>query len=341
MDLAPLVKESLPPHLWQILIHCGQLAGARKWRAYLVGGMVRDILLGRKSLDLDIVVEGDALQLAKELAVEGLTLHHRFGTAKLRYGEWSLDLATARCETYPHPGALPVVKPGTISNDLSRRDFTINAMAMHLSPDTLGELLDPFKGKEDVERGLIRILHPNSFIDDATRILRALRYEQRFGFHLEQTTQALLVRDLVMLNTISGDRLRHELELLLKEEYPHKVQQTVELKGKLPFLSQPLPPSQIYNFLKSYSPTAILANNLSAPSPQIAHKLELFLHHLRYVKLSLKGEDLRDLGVPLGPQMGLVFKRLLDAKLDEKIKTRQEEEELVRRWLASGEFSKL
>jgi tRNA nucleotidyltransferase (CCA-adding enzyme) len=190
---------------------------------YLVGGVVRDLLLGYPNFDLDLVVEGDAVKLAQQVTETGqakLLAHHRFGTAKVRYEDFTLDLATARKETYARPGTLPTVTPGAITDDLIRRDFSINAMAISLVTNDYGELIDPYQGKMDLEHRLIRILHPRSFSDDATRILRGVRYEQRFGFEFEARTARLLKRDTAMLDTISGDRIRHELELILKEQRP-------------------------------------------------------------------------------------------------------------------------
>lgn len=191
----------------------------------MVGGAVRDLLLRRGNFDLDLVVEGDAIRLARMIAEathRKITTHPRFQTAKIQWQEWSIDLATARSESYDRPGALPMVKPDSIANDLFRRDFTINAMAVELSPGRYGDLIDPYRGKDDLRLKLIRILHEKSFIDDATRIWRALRYEQRLDFRLEPDTLRLLNRDRPMLDTISGDRIRHELELVLKEEFPEK-----------------------------------------------------------------------------------------------------------------------
>ncbi|MBI2909250.1 MAG: CCA tRNA nucleotidyltransferase [Chloroflexi bacterium] len=201
-----------------------------------MGGAVRDLLLGRETLDLDLVVEGNALALAEELAGRSggrLTVHRRFGTAKWRFGGAIIDLVTSRSETYSRPGALPTVQPGPIEADLFRRDFTVNAMAAHLSPDRFGELVDPYHGRADLAQRLVRILHDRSFIDDATRILRALRYEQRLGFRLEPETRKLLRRDVAMLDTISGDRLRRELELILREALPERVLRRAEELGVL------------------------------------------------------------------------------------------------------------
>ena len=219
------MEEHLPRSLLDLVGQISTRAAGRDERAYLVGGAVRDLLLGSPNLDLDLVIEGDAVQLAQELAEAGqaeLLAHHRFSTATLRCGDHTLDVATARRETYAHPGALPEVTPGTMRDDLARRDFSINAMAVSLSPDDHGELIDLYGGRTDLEQGLIRVLHPGSFRDDATRILRGVRYEQRFGFEFEPQTAGLLRRDLHMLDTISGDRIRHELELILNEREPEK-----------------------------------------------------------------------------------------------------------------------
>jgi len=197
---------------------------------------VRDLLLGYPNFDLDLVVEGDAVELAQSMAQAShakFTTHHRFGTAKLRFPNFTLDIATARRETYARPGALPTVSPGTLQDDLFRRDFTINAMAICLAKDDYGELVDPYGGKNDLEHRLIRVLHPESFRDDATRILRGACYEQRFGFRFEVETARLLERDIPMLDTISGDRIRHELEHIFEEKRPEIVIERLDDLGAL------------------------------------------------------------------------------------------------------------
>ncbi len=225
INLARGVKEQLPEDITRFIKKAGEAAQERQQRLYIVGGVVRDLLLERCNLDLDMVVEGDAIKLAHDLA-EGLsarvTVHPRFGTATLRWGERSADIASARAETYARPGALPTVKPGTISDDLSRRDFTINAMAIELNPKRFGDIIDPHGGRQDIDSKLVRVMHDKSFIDDATRIWRALRYEQRLDFKLESATGELLKQCTAWLGTVSGDRVRHELELVLKEEQPEK-----------------------------------------------------------------------------------------------------------------------
>ena len=246
MNLARQIEQYLPQQLLELVKDISGQAAEQGQRVYLVGGVVRDLLLGDPSLrsglrfDLDLVVEGDAVKLAQQVAETSqakLLAHHRFGTAKLRYEIFTLDLATARKETYARPGALPAVTPGTFKDDLIRRDFSINAMAISLASNDYGELVDPHQGKNDLEHRLIRILHPGSFSDDATRILRAVRYEQRLGFELETQTAQLLKQDIPMLDTISGDRIRHELELIFKEKQPELVIKRLAELGVLPRIS--------------------------------------------------------------------------------------------------------
>ena len=243
INLASQIEEQLPAELVAFIQRAGKTAASQGKGLYLVGGAVRDLLLGQTNFDLDFVVEGNAIELAQHLAEinQGkITTHHRFNTAKLQWDKWSADLATARSETYARPGALPTVTPGSITDDLFRRDFTINAMAIELDPGRYGELIDRYKGRDDLEHKLIRVLHDKSFIDDATRIWRGLRYEQRLDFQLEPATLNLLKRDIPILNTISGDRIRYELECILREVHPEKVLRRAEELGVLPKLSPSL-----------------------------------------------------------------------------------------------------
>ena len=214
----------------------------RSLPVYLVGGPVRDFLLGHPVKDLDFAVEGDAPALARRLAGQlggQVIVHRRFGTATVvrdgvRDGS-RVDLVTARREVYPRPGALPLVSPGSIRDDLARRDFSVNALALSLAEEQ-PRLLDLHSGTADLNRRLIRTLHPESFADDPTRLLRAVRYEQRLGFQLEPDTEAQVHAAVAQgcLDTVSGDRLRHELERILDEEQPGKVlMRAVEL-GILP-----------------------------------------------------------------------------------------------------------
>jgi tRNA nucleotidyltransferase (CCA-adding enzyme) len=406
-NLGESIKRRLPAELVDFLRLAGQTAARLEQELFLVGGVVRDLLLERANQDLDLVAEGDAVKLAEELArlKNGKVIaHSRFNTAKIRWDKWSVDIATARSEGYEQPGALPEVSPSDIRNDLIRRDFSINAMAVYLEPSRFGELIDLYHGREDLEKKVIRVLHEKSFKDDATRLWRAVRYEQRLDFHLEPFTLDLVRRDLDYLETISGDRIRHELELCLEEDQPEKVliradelgilakmspvlradrwlarkitrargmlqpyhppeeiylaflvyrldrkdlsalasylklprtlarslEDTLSLKAELVHLEQPeLTPGLIYQTLHKYSQTALLANLLAADSAVVRQHLELYLNKLRYIQPALSGEDLIKAGLASGPQIKEVLGLLHEARLDGKVRTREEELEMV------------
>jgi tRNA nucleotidyltransferase/poly(A) polymerase len=178
LNFGKLIEKQLPTELVNFMWVAGEIAHTRGEKLYLVGGVVRDLLLEQANLDLDLVVEGDAIELAKQLKKTipaKITTHSRFNTAKLQWDNWSVDLTTARSETYEKPGALPTVKPSSIEEDLARRDFTINAMAIGLNPGYYGKPVDPHGGRDDLKAKIIRVLHEKSFTDDATRIWRGLQ----------------------------------------------------------------------------------------------------------------------------------------------------------------------
>ena len=206
---------------------------------YVVGGPVRDVLMGMSIKDLDFVVEGNGPELAQWLASQlggEVRVHDRFGTATLFLGRCRVDVVTARRETYLKPAALPQVTPGTISDDLARRDFSINALALPLA-EKCPEVMDLHGGIDDLGRRVIRILHSNSFVDDPTRIYRAVRYEQRLGFVLDRGTLDCLnsAVDQGHLAALTGDRIRHELEKILDEDHP---QQALERSAALGILAE-------------------------------------------------------------------------------------------------------
>jgi tRNA nucleotidyltransferase (CCA-adding enzyme) len=198
----------------------GSVLDALPGPAYLVGGAVRDLLLGREGFDIDLAVVGDAEEYARALAERlggRVVTHGRFGTAVVHYGNGAhLDIAAARTETYPQPGALPEVAPAaSIRDDLRRRDFTINAMAVELPA---GDLIDPFQGRRHLEDRLVRVLHERSFVDDPTRIFRAVRYEERVGFRMDPKTETLALLAVPQLPHLSGARVREELIAILDED---------------------------------------------------------------------------------------------------------------------------
>ncbi len=253
-QMAQLMAEAFPRLLLDLIRAIGARAAELGFTIYFVGGIVRDLLLGQPIGDVDLVVEGDAIVLGQALAEAyggEIHTHSRFGTVKwtLPEGIWkaeeqrcestsqssgtpysllltpyslpaSIDLVTARTEFYEHPTALPTVERSSIKQDLHRRDFTINTLAIRLDPQRWGDLLDFYGGKADMEAGVIRVLHSLSFVDDPTRILRAARFEARLDFHLDPRSESLIADALPMLNRITGGRVRHEFDLIFKEARP-------------------------------------------------------------------------------------------------------------------------
>ena len=218
-NVGELLESRLSPEKLGAVRAVAVAAARLRLPVYLVGGTVRDILLPTAVLDLDFAVAGGGPDAVAGLAqrLDGRVLaRSQFGTVKVDLAGTVIDLALARTETYSRPGALPEVTAGGIEDDLSRRDFSINAMAVSLG-DRFGEVIDRFGGRPDLDARLVRVLHPGSFVDDATRILRTARYAARLGFELEAETGGLLQRGLPYLDAISGDRVRNELERYFTE----------------------------------------------------------------------------------------------------------------------------
>ena len=232
-NLAKLLSTRLPQPMLHMLHRAGELGDRLQVSVYAVGGFVRDIMLSRPAVefdDVDLVVEGDGIAFAKALAQElgGRVREHRtFMTALIIYHdengeEQRLDVATARLEYYKYPAALPTVELSSIKMDLFRRDFTINAMALRLNKGQFGCLVDFFGGQSDIQRKTIRIIHALSFVEDPTRIIRAVRFEQRYGFHIS-TQGEKLIKNALSLNLVeklSGARILHELNLIFREDEP-------------------------------------------------------------------------------------------------------------------------
>ncbi|MBD3296864.1 MAG: CBS domain-containing protein, partial [Candidatus Omnitrophica bacterium] len=251
-DIGQKMREVVPERMMRLIRDTGHLADSRGTGVFLVGGFVRDVLLGKRNFDLDLVVEGDAIDFGRELADTlgaALVTHKKFGTCSVvtRRPEWAafspedgkmlkIDIATARKEIYNHPAALPTVEFSSLREDLLRRDFTINAMAVNINERSFGSFVDFFGGADDLKKGIIRILHDRSFIDDPTRIFRAVRFEQRFGFTIEKHTEYLIqhaVKKEMFMRT-EKQRIRDELILMLKEPDPekpvHRMRQLHELR---------------------------------------------------------------------------------------------------------------
>ncbi|MDQ3379080.1 MAG: hypothetical protein M3546_01995 [Actinomycetota bacterium] len=223
MTTLRLAKELTALEKLRALLDAVASLGDRAGAVYLVGGTVRDILLGEESFDVDLAVEGNAIEFARALASTlggRMTSHQKFGTAVVRYGaDERVDVVSTRTELYDAPGALPTVKRAGLRDDLFRRDFTINAMAVSLQPADFGQLVDPFGGRADLDARLLRVLHDLSFIDDPTRIFRAIRYEARYGLELDEHS-ARLARaciEMGLVGDLSSARLRDGLQALLED----------------------------------------------------------------------------------------------------------------------------
>jgi tRNA nucleotidyltransferase (CCA-adding enzyme) len=229
-----------------LLKRIGALSKHLGYKAYLIGGTVRDLLLGTENIDIDIVIEGDAITEGEKLAHElhgSIISHRKFGTCSVTSPEHvKIDFATARKEVYERPAALPEVEFSTLKNDLYRRDFTVNAMAVSINEEDHGRLIDFFDGVGDIEKKRIRALHDNSFIDDPTRILRAIRFEQRLGFAIETHTVNLIHKsiDKEIYKRIEEPRLRDEIILILKEKEPFKIVKRLEDLRALKIIHPPL-----------------------------------------------------------------------------------------------------
>ncbi len=223
VNISNLLESVVRPDVLSLLREMGDFASSKNETIYVVGGFVRDILLGKWSMDVDVVIEGDGVSFSNEFALnKGVEcrVHPEFKTATLFFDGISIDVATARTEYYEMPGALPKVEVSNLRKDLYRRDFTINAMAVSINSENFGTLVDFFGGRRDLKMGKIRILHSMSFIEDPTRILRALRYVARFEYSLDEKTESLLISAVNRgyLKSVSPARIRNEFEKTLNEE---------------------------------------------------------------------------------------------------------------------------
>lgn len=320
---------------------------------FLVGGAIRDGLADFPVDDVDLVVEGDPFPLALSLD-PGARINERFGTANVLIDGGPVDIATARTERYTRPGALPEVRPGSLDDDLIRRDFTINAMAIGIFEDS--ELIDPFGGIDDLRSGVLRVLHDRSFQDDPTRALRAAKYAARLGFDLEPRTADLMMA--VDLRTISRDRIEHELALIALEDNALEALRLARLWGLVEFeegrldlaeaaielietglwrdeaprdavileavlgdlegvsrlRNEPASAWEAYRLARGRSPLELVLARAEG-----AAWLDSWQREWRRVELEITGADLLSAGVPEGPQVGLALDAALEAKLEEGV----------------------
>lgn len=434
-NLKSLMVERLNERILKLLDDVSDVANRMGFSAYLVGGFVRDILLRIENLDIDIVIEEDGISFAESLAerVSGrVKSHKKFGTAvvvipsispleKRGKGGFKIDIATARMEYYERPAALPVVETGSLKNDLYRRDFTINTLAISLNKREGWNLVDFFGGQRDLKERMIRVLHNLSFIEDPTRVFRAIRFEQRFNFTIAKQTMSLLENAVKkdLFNHLSGSRLYLELVLMLKEREPVKMirrmhefsllrfihpkivysdsmknlfldiseviswyhllftereaegwfiyliglldelndedvievcrrlsiserykNRLLESRNQIRIAYQKLlslnegkgqiKPSQIYDVLHPLPLEALLFMMSKVPQQRIKRAISLYLTKLMHVRIDVTGDDLINMGIAKGPEIGLILKAVRDARLDGLVKNREEELEFIK-----------
>ncbi len=422
--------SKMPMRQRHLLKQICRLADERGLAVYLVGGVVRDLFLKRENWDLDLTVEGDGVAFARLVADRyraGLAVFERFATARLTFPDGlKMDIATTRRESYAQPAVLPTVQPASIEEDLYRRDFTINAMAVQLNSGQFGRLLDVYGGQRDLRARTIRVLHAGSFQDDPTRIFRAIRFEQRFGFRLERTTLRLLAQaaSTNLIQQLSGPRLQNEILLLFAEHDPVRAIARLAQLKLLRFLHRRLcysknvkhmvtavpkalawwarrfpdsaldrpivylmalsseasqavvatmirrlalsreqarkvnaggrlvdhalkkltkegtiRPSKVYRLLEDLPDEALVLLLAKQRSKQQGVRLSLLRRRLtaymknRTMKTALTGRDLQTMGLQPGPQYKTILGKLLDARIDGKVSTEEEERVFVLKWL--------
>ncbi len=420
-NVTRFMQERLSRPVMARLREIGRVASSLGVAAYVVGGFVRDLFLYRGDEDIDIVIEGDGIAFAREIGrVSGARVHthEKFGTAVITYPDgFTIDVASARMEYYKFPAALPVVEMSSIKLDLYRRDFTINTLTIQLNPDRFGILVDFFNAQKDLKEKSIRVLHNLSFVEDPTRVFRAIRFEQRFGFTIGRLTAGLIHNAVRMdfFRELSGRRVFHELQLILQEETPaaavsrlndfgllrvvhpglacdkamlgllagvkqvvswfdllflnesymkwavyflaliHRcdteqaqdicrrfelaprlqalfVEERARAQECLHGLSRKLPaePSRVYHLLNGMRTELVLFMMAAAEQDQVKKAISHYFTNLRRTAISLNGRDLKALGVPPGPVYGRVLRGVLDARLNGRVATRDEELELAR-----------
>ncbi|MFO7736844.1 MAG: CBS domain-containing protein [Desulfatiglandaceae bacterium] len=419
-NMAAVLKERLPRTIIRLLKNLGQMSDLLGYNAYLVGGLVRDVFLKHENLDVDIVIEGDGIKFAHEFARHyeaRVRSHHKFGTAVLIFPNgFKVDVATARMEYYESPGAPPNVETSSLKLDLYRRDFTVNTLAIRLNKRHYGLLIDYFGGQRDLKEKVIRVLHNLSFVEDPTRVLRAIRFEQRFGFKIGKLTVAL-IKNAVKINCfrdLSARRLFLEIKLILQEPEPIRAIERMNGFDLLQFISPELllhrsvravleevkkvlvwytllylgetveswkvywfgltsgldsksfetlmkqtgitgsenqrivsqrshanelldalfkfegDNFQLYTMLLPYDTEMLLYLMAKSNSEKIRRHISGYFTGLKGKKVQLTGKDLLKMGFRSGPLFKQIFDRLLEARLNDLIKTKKEEVKFVR-----------
>jgi tRNA nucleotidyltransferase (CCA-adding enzyme) len=428
-DLEGKMKRMLPASVMKTLRDAGAIASRLDVKVYAVGGFVRDLIIGQENLDIDLTVEGDGILFAEEFCREHrcrMKSHHKFGTAVIMMNDGrKIDVASTRLEYYESPGVLPIVERSSLRMDLYRRDFTINTLAVCLNSDQFGRLTDYFGALRDLKDKSLKVLHNLSFVEDPTRVFRAVRFEQRLGFHISLQTENLIKNAVKMnfLDKLGGKRLLTELIHILNEKEPLKAVIRMESLGLLSFLhrkirlntitlplleeseqiiswfellylginfekwivyflaltselgprefidccirlavnktqrdriaenrqkglellkewekgarrGRELLPSSIYRPLKVL-PVEILLHLMAVTTrDDVRKRISHFFTHLSSVKILITGNDLKKFGIPNGPLYREILDRVMDARLDGEVESRDDELRLVEKLLS-------
>ncbi len=415
-NMAGIMRDRLPKRVVDLLKDFGNVADMLGYNAYLVGGLVRDVFLKHENLDVDIVIEGDGIKFARKFAryhEARVRSHRKFGTAVLIFPDgFKADVATARIEYYESPGAPPIVETSSLKLDLYRRDFTVNTLAIKLNKKHYGTLIDYFGAQKDIKEKVLRVLHNLSFVEDPTRMLRAVRFEQRFGFKIGKLTLSLLKNAAKMnwLETLASHRIFLELKLILKEQDPLRaisrmnelrllkfISPDIELTQNLLdlleeikkviawynllYLEEPLerwkiywygltssldadafkkltkemginqkmPPLrktadslldslfkfngtnyQLYTLLLPYDTETLLYLMAKAKTEKMKRLISFYFTKLKGTQILTDGKDLLQIGLTSGPVFKKVFDGLLEAKLNNLTKTKDDEIRFVK-----------
>lgn len=410
------MRERLPGSIMETLVRLGETASHLGCNAYVVGGFVRDLFLYRKNEDIDVVIEGNGIEFAKTFARAfgaRTHTHHKFGTAVIIFPDgFKIDVASARMEYYQFPASLPVVEMSSIKMDMFRRDFTINTLGIQLNPIKFGRLIDFFSGQKDIKDKVLRVLHNLSFVEDPTRVFRALRFEQRFGFTIGKLTSSLIDNAVKMdfFKRLAGKRVYTELKSILKEENPtptimrlldydllRVIHPGIKIENDLKelldstkkvtdwhdllFIDEPyerwavyfmalvrhcnlkttleicrhltiaprytrmfgeirisvdrqlsrlelrkrISNAEIFTLLKGFQTEAVLYMMACTDSETAKKRISLYHTRLRNVEITISGKDLLDMGLAPGPVFSHTLQAVLEAKLNGRIKTREDE----------------
>jgi len=432
-DLAPQsrevetkMKRSLSPRIFRLLRQLGSMGDELGYRVYAVGGFVRDLLLGQENLDIDITVEGDGIRFAAEFAARHecrIKSHEKFGTAVILFpDELKVDVASTRMEYYDSPGVLPTVESSSLKMDLYRRDFTINTLAICLASREFGHLVDFFGAQRDLKEKSIRVLHNLSFVEDPTRVFRAIRFEQRLGFHIAAHTENLIRNAVRMdfLERLGGKRLLAELVHILRENEPRNAVERMASLGLLRYINpglkytpeirdlleksrqiitwfellylqrpferwavyllalcaqlgheefketcirlaisgtymrrltesrekglaildemiqrvkrkRPLSQSELYHWLRELPVETMLHMMAKTSMEEVRRQISTYFTHLSTIHPIITGNDLKELGIPKGPVYRDILDRVLDARLDGTVSSREDELVLARK----------